>query len=193
MAKREASHRGPYAVRSNDPVVEASDERSLRELRRTLARAVELFTYPVVMGILRDIDRESSRVQASNERHDEAERLFPLWIAVEVIRRASDPPLTAKDACKRLVNKHHGFAEVAPGILTLGLSARVKSQIRTPATIYREHKRAEQLRNSDEVLNAIWQDQLADCTGRSRPSAAWRPPWFLLPWSGLRRGKSDEK
>jgi hypothetical protein len=190
------AHRGPYAVRSKDPLVIKSEARTRTEIRRALVRFVELIGADDVRKELREAEREVAASCVDKVTHDEAQTAYfldlldvrlrpdlclPIWLAVESIRQAEDPPMAAKAACAELA-KQGGLVVAAPG--SVGLSGRVVDRIRSSRTIYLKYSLVERLRKAEVQLverlgeadggqlNAVWQDQLADLMRRPRPGAA---------------------
>jgi hypothetical protein len=142
--------------RSADPIIKAFDDRARGELKRTLARLVDVFGYAAVKGELLRIKREPKRERSAEAEYD---RLLNVWLTVERERQAASPPLTAKAACARLA-KGTGISTIEGGKLNLGIGPRVRSRLRTAATIEREYKRALALMRADDLLAATWRSIL---------------------------------
>ncbi len=186
--------------RPSDPLIQAFEKRARNDLRRALTGLVRRFGYSDVRSELLQVKRLAGdarakaaaapqarqRVASDRIRNDD---LLDLCLAVEGIRRReATPEMTAKDACRKLAEEG-GRVKLKSGTPALGLCPSILSKLDNKDTIYREYKRAEQLRKADSNIDADWQNFIADRLGRPRP---FQETFETLPWRSF-GGKTVEK
>lgn len=193
--------------RSEDPLLSAGDKAARGEMHNTLRQLVKWFGYSLVKSELLLVKREDENDRDSalrnhatqnqltsprdfhggNAVRDEEhyDKLLTVWLAVEEVRRTSEPIATARAAAERLASTG-GIATFSSANHLIRIQWAL-SHLRTAATIEREWKRAEAMRKGDPTIDYAWQVFLADLLGRPRPADDG------LPWRSVPRGKTVEK